>query len=178
MDWSYIALFVFLAAAFYTDWKYARIPNNLVVAGASVGIFGHLLMESWPGLFFALQGLAVGFVVLLLLYFFGAVAAGDVKLFGAMGALVGTVFTISTLFYAVFYACAIGIVLIILRGELLESLKKTAFLVLNFFMVGKCKVFQDYKEKGSFRFPFMYAVLPGTVTAFCYKSIIEIFLLS
>jgi len=82
-------LIVLLAAAVY-DVRYRRIPNWVSVGGALLGVaLNAFLYRGTPGLIFAFKGLALGFGIYFVLYAIHAMGAGDVKLMGAVGALVG-----------------------------------------------------------------------------------------
>ena len=78
-----------LAAAVY-DIRFRRIPNWLTAGGVVAGIaLNAFLYPVLPGLLFALEGLAIGLGVYLVLYFIRAMGAGDAKLMAAVGALAG-----------------------------------------------------------------------------------------
>jgi len=80
---------VVLAAAVY-DVRYRRIPNWISVGGAALGLaLNSFLYRGAPGLLFGLKGLGLGFGLYFVLYALHAMGAGDVKLMGATGALVG-----------------------------------------------------------------------------------------
>jgi prepilin peptidase CpaA len=94
-----ILLTLVLGAAVY-DVRYRRIPNWISVGGTLIGLLlntflsgwpgqGTFLYQGWPGLRFSLLGLAVGFGLYFVLYILRAMGAGDVKLMGAVGAMVG-----------------------------------------------------------------------------------------
>lgn len=84
-----VLLIVVLAAAVY-DVRYRRIPNWISVGGALLGVsLNAFLYGGAPGLAFAFKGLALGFGFYFVLYALHAMGAGDVKLMGAAGALVG-----------------------------------------------------------------------------------------
>ncbi|PWU08626.1 MAG: prepilin peptidase [Terriglobia bacterium] len=84
-----LLLILVLAAAVY-DVRYRRIPNWISVGGALLGIaMNAFLYRGVPGLALSFKGLALGFGVYFLLYAVHAMGAGDVKLMGAVGALVG-----------------------------------------------------------------------------------------
>ena len=74
---------VYLIAAFITDLRSMKIPNVLTVSAMLSGPVYHGVLDGWEGLF-SLKGLGAGFLILLIMYFIGAVGAGDVKLFGAL----------------------------------------------------------------------------------------------
>ena len=73
----------------YYDVRYRRIPNVLVLATLVAGISINIGFSGWQGLLSSVQGFALAFVPMLLMHIFGALGAGDVKLFGAVGAVLG-----------------------------------------------------------------------------------------
>ncbi len=162
---KYIILALLIGAAFYTDMKASRIPNQLAVAGVVAGILINLT-AGLNGAVFSLQGLAFGFAVLLILYMLGGVGAGDVKLFAAIGAITGWEYTLSTMVYALFAAAFIGIILVTFRGELALRMRRLFYAILSVVTLGRIKTISSFKETTGFRFPFMYAVLPGAVIAY------------
>ena len=91
-------LFIPLAAAIiYMDVRYRRIPNKLVLLTLVAGISLNLLFRGWHGLASSLEGMAVAFVMMFVLHLFGTMGAGDVKLFAAVGAIVGISSVLQTL---------------------------------------------------------------------------------
>lgn len=73
----------------YYDVRYRRIPNVLVLATLLAGISINFAFSGLPGMVSSLEGLALAFFPMLLMHIFGAMGAGDVKLFGAVGAVLG-----------------------------------------------------------------------------------------
>ncbi|WP_198087318.1 prepilin peptidase [Variovorax sp. E3] len=73
------------------DFRQRRVPNWLVLAGATVALAALALGMQPFGLEWstALTGAAVGFGALLLFYAVGFMGAGDVKFAGALGLWVG-----------------------------------------------------------------------------------------
>ncbi len=92
---TYYVICLVVAAA-CTDFKRQKIPNILTIPSVFVGLLGHVWLNGWQGLVFSVEGLGVGLGVLLGFYILGGMAAGDVKLLGAIGAIVGPneVFTV------------------------------------------------------------------------------------
>ena len=76
------ALCVFLTAACGYDYKDKRIPNNLVLAMAFLGIGWRLLDGELQGMIFYLAQTAAVMVLFYPLFKIGSVGAGDVKLLG------------------------------------------------------------------------------------------------
>lgn len=83
-----LALAAMLVAAMWHDAGHRRIPNMLVLWGSLTAI-GLSLSTLGIGLNSALAGGMVGFLVFGVLYRFGMVGAGDVKLVGATGFFLG-----------------------------------------------------------------------------------------
>ena len=91
-------LFLPLAAAIiYMDVRYRRIPNKLVFAIAVAGITLNILVAGMYGLGLSIAGLLLAFALMLVLHVLGTMGAGDVKLFAAVGSLVGVSHVLPTL---------------------------------------------------------------------------------
>jgi prepilin peptidase CpaA len=80
-----------VVAAAVFDVRTHRIPNWLVLLGAGTCIAGQMIQPALLGFGIAgaLKGIAVGFALLLPLYFLRATGAGDVKLMAMVGAYLG-----------------------------------------------------------------------------------------
>jgi prepilin peptidase CpaA len=84
-------LFIPLAFSItYMDVRYRRIPNRLVLVTLLTGIAVNAFFGAWHGLFESLGGLVIAFGIMFLFHIFGTMGAGDVKLFAAIGAVVGS----------------------------------------------------------------------------------------
>jgi prepilin peptidase CpaA len=84
-----IILAVVLLTAIYTDLISSRIPNLLTLSTMGVAPIAHGYLAGFQGVLFSMEGLGAGLGLFLLLYASGGIGAGDVKLMGAVGALVG-----------------------------------------------------------------------------------------
>jgi prepilin peptidase CpaA len=73
----------------YYDVRFRRIPNVLVLAALIAGVTINISYGGWHGAVSSLGGFAVAFIPMFLMHVFGAMGAGDVKLFAAIGAVVG-----------------------------------------------------------------------------------------
>lgn len=84
-----VFLLIVLVIAMYTDLRSSRIPNLLTFTTMAIGPIVHAYLAGSQGILFSLEGLGTGLGLFLLPYASGGVGAGDVKLMGAVGALVG-----------------------------------------------------------------------------------------
>ncbi|OGX68609.1 MAG: hypothetical protein A2189_01070 [Paenibacillus sp. RIFOXYA1_FULL_44_5] len=163
-------LVLLIMLAFYTDVKAMRIPNKLTAAGAVGGMLVNFLRDGWQGLFLSMTGLTVGFILVFILYVVRAVGAGDVKLFAAIGAISGFQLVLSSLMYSILYAGMIGLWVVVFRRGWLNRLKRVVYYIAGMLIQ---RDFQSMKEQAAsaqlHKFPFMYAVLPGVVTAIAYS---------
>ena len=82
-------LVILLIVAAIIDWQTHRIPNELVLIGAVLGVGANAVLPSGGGLVFGVSGMALGLALLLPLYLLRAMGAGDVKLMAMVGAWVG-----------------------------------------------------------------------------------------
>lgn len=169
MEIQFVLLMVVMAVAFYTDVTKKKIPNAVSVPAALIGIGYHAAASGWTGLIFACIGTLASFLPLLLLYAFGGVGAGDVKLFAAVGAIAGTEYGLYCLMYSIVYGGVIGLVMLTVRKELHRRIWST---LRSYFCALVYRTSLDASEAGGtterLRFPFMYAVLPGALTAYLY----------
>jgi prepilin peptidase CpaA len=73
----------------YYDVRYRRIPNVLVLSLFIGGLTLNISFGGLGGALASLEGFALAFLPMFLIHLFGAMGAGDVKLFGAVGAVIG-----------------------------------------------------------------------------------------
>ncbi|WP_106766706.1 A24 family peptidase [Paenibacillus faecalis] len=167
MEMAYAFCAVFLAAAFYTDVRTMTISNLLTVPAMALGLAYHGVTNGWEGILFSVKGWAVGFLIVLVMYFIGAVGAGDVKLFGAIGAWCGLWFTLQAIVYSVLFAGAIGLFILIWRRETFKRLRRLVINVAGVFILKNLSPWRSHQEE-HLRFPFMIAVLPGVIFTYFY----------
>lgn len=168
MEVNHFLLILLLITATYTDIRENKIPNYLTITAVGVGVLFFTIKNGWEGLLFSLSGMAVGFMVMLLLYLFGAISAGDVKIFAGIGALTGTDFVLYSAMYTLIYAGIIGLIILILKKDWLKRIKRLYDIIIHMLFFRQIKEIHRYKNGESIRFPLMYAVFPAVATVFYY----------
>ena len=79
-----------LVVAVIQDLRYQRIPNLLTYPAMAVALAYHFITHGLNGALFSAGGLALGIAILIVPYLMGGMGAGDAKLMGAVGAVVGS----------------------------------------------------------------------------------------
>ena len=111
------------------DLRTRRIPNALTGALAMAGLSIAAAKLGPIGLGGALLGCALGLAFMLPGHIFGATGAGDVKLFAAMGALIGPRAILSAFLYTAIAGGILAVVIAVRRRRLAESVNGVAALV-------------------------------------------------
>jgi prepilin peptidase CpaA len=78
-----------LVVAVIQDLRYQRIPNMLNYPAMAGALAYHFLTLGLNGVLFSAGGLALGIAILIVPYMMGGMGAGDAKLMGTVGAVVG-----------------------------------------------------------------------------------------
>lgn len=126
MSGSLIIIAAFLAPLAliisYYDVRYRRIPNPFVLATLAVGIFTNVIWGGFSGALASLGGCALAFFLMFMLHVFGAMGAGDVKLFAAIGSVVGASLVLPTFFVVVLTGGALAFVSMLRAGRVRSTL--------------------------------------------------------
>ena len=113
----------------WTDWRSRRIPNWLTVSGLLLGVAANGIAGGWSGLKTSLLGAGLGLLLLLPFVLVRSLGAGDWKLAGALGAIVGPGVLADLLIGSVFVAGIMALGLVIYKGRLKETLRNIARLL-------------------------------------------------
>lgn len=107
----------------YHDVRYRRIPNVLVLTVLVAGLVTNSVFGGLHGLTNSLLGFALAFFPMLLLHIFGAMGAGDVKLMGAVGAILGVGLMPVTLILVVMMGGILAIYTMLRAGTVFSTLQ-------------------------------------------------------
>ncbi len=102
----------------YYDVCYRRIPNPFVLATLAVGIFLNSFHAGLDGALSSLIGCAVGFAIMFFLHLFGAMGAGDVKLFAAIGSITGAQLVLPTFLVVAIIGGVLGVFSMVRAGQM------------------------------------------------------------
>ncbi len=120
-----IALLIPLAIIIaYYDVRYRRIPNPFVLATFISGVAMNAILFGLHGVVGSIAGCALGFVLMFMLHVFGAMGAGDVKLFAAIGAITGAHMILPTFLVVILTGGVLALIWIIRIGALVSTMHR------------------------------------------------------
>lgn len=108
-----------VTVALFTDLKERKIPNWLTFGAAFVGIAINTVFYGFEGLGASLLGWIVGVALLVIPYLMKGIGAGDVKLMGAIGALMGIHFVFYTMLWTALAGGLISIIYMLFHRQIL-----------------------------------------------------------
>ena len=147
------------AASAAVDLRTRRVPNWLTLSITALGLAlagFHLTDRSIAG---ALGGIAVGLLLMLPGHIVGATGAGDVKLFAAVGSILGPAGIGVAFVYTAVIGGALALTVAMLRGRLQQTLQGTATLVTT----GGANVADIERSSANNRFAYAPAIALGTL---------------
>jgi prepilin peptidase CpaA len=151
----------------WVDWRSRKIPNWLTVSGFAVGVGAHALFGGWRGTLTSLEGAGLALALLLPLVLVRGLGAGDWKLMGAVGALLGPWGLLAFLFVNVLVAGVLAAATVIWTRRVIVTLKNMAILVQGFFVFGwRGNPQMTLDNPGLLKLPFGVAVALTSVICF------------
>jgi prepilin peptidase CpaA len=100
----------------YHDVRYRRIPNPFVLATLVTGLTLNFALGGLSGGLNSVGGCVLAFILMFILHVFGAMGAGDVKLFAAIGSLIGAQLVLPTFVVVVLTGGLLAMVSILRSG--------------------------------------------------------------
>ena len=144
-----ILLLLIAAIGAIYDWRERRIPNWLTLYSLPAIFLLNIIHTGPWGFINSLLGLLAGLALLLIPYIIGGMGAGDVKLLGSLGAIVGYKGAIIIFFYTALCGLILGIIWLIFNPGRLKFLITT----------GQILPTIDKNQK----IPYGIAILMGTI---------------
>lgn len=143
------------------DVRTRRVPNALTLGVAALGVTLAAVHQGAVGLPDALAGFAIGLLVMLPGHLIGATGAGDVKLFAALGTLIGPKAIVLALVYTAIAGGLLAVVVAAYRGRLRDTFERTAVLV----STRGANVSEIEHASSDNRFPYAPAIALGALAA-------------
>ena len=128
--YSLWALAAVIVLTTYTEIRNSTIPNWITLPALAFALIASFLGVGIP-LVSSLIGLAIGFGFLFLFYLFGGMGGGDVKLMGAVGALLGFPDILNVLTYTAFIGGAMAVLALIWHKRFWAGIADTLALLVR-----------------------------------------------
>ena len=100
----------------YYDVRYRRIPNAFVLATLISGLTLNFIMGGLQGGLNSVGVCVLAFILMFMLHVFGAMGAGDVKLFAAIGSVLGAQLVLPTFVIVVLTGGVLALVSVMRSG--------------------------------------------------------------
>jgi prepilin peptidase CpaA len=165
-----VAIAIGLVAG-WIDWRSHRLPNWLTVSGLSLGIITNTAFYGWGGLRAALIGAGIALAVLFPIVLLHGLGAGDWKLMGALGAIVGRREIVQLLLGTILVAGLIAAVQMIRQRRVRVTLRNMWELLRGFFVFGlKPNPEISLESAGASTLPF--GVAAAAATLLCWGAVL------
>ena len=116
----------------YYDVRYRRIPNAFVLATLVSGLLINGILNGLGGLGASVGGCLIAFGMMFALHLFGAMGAGDVKLFAAIGSVVGYQLVIPTFVVVVLTGGVLAVVSPVRARAVVETAQRVLQILIGF----------------------------------------------
>ena len=126
MDVLLFILIVLLTLSVITDIKWKKIPNALTFPVMIFGLMAHGFKSGVLGLIYSIEGLLLGIALLIVFYIMGMMGAGDVKLMGAVGSILGPAGAFKAFLFTAIVGGIYALVVLAYHGQLLVFMKRIA----------------------------------------------------
>ncbi|MBD8069122.1 prepilin peptidase [Bacillus sp. PS06] len=117
-------LVIALVISFFTDVKQRKILNIVTLPAILIGIISNTVTSGFHGLLFSLLGVLTGFALLFIPYVLNGMAAGDLKLVMAIGALKGSAFVFGSFLYIALFGGIIALIILLFQKDFMNTLKR------------------------------------------------------
>lgn len=161
-----IILLLLISLSLISDIKTYKIKNKIVLTFMILGMGANVVTDGIKGIKVSLLGLITPILILFILYALRMLGAGDIKLFSAIGSIMGVKFAIYSMAFSFLSGGIIAIIILVLRKNGVERLRYLWLYMKNTFLsmsIQPYTEFEDKRDTGKFRFA--YAIFVGTVLA-------------
>ncbi|MFA5881152.1 MAG: A24 family peptidase [Eubacteriales bacterium] len=157
-----ILIFITLGLALYYDIYQQKIKNQITLPAAILGAGINLFDKGMDGLLYSLKGWLVPIIILIAFYYINVMGAGDIKLFAAVGAIMGLPFAFYSFVFSIYIGGLMALVVLIRKKELLKRMDRLYNYLKYTFLVCTVSAYGNKDEKNN-KFIFAAAIVPGTL---------------
>lgn len=176
---SLMFILALLGTAVFIDLRSYRIPNVLVAAILLLGLAAQITQHGFSGLFAALAGVGIGGLLLLPFYSSGSMGAGDVKLMGAVGALLGPLQVLQAVLATLIFGGAMALLVVLCSRHQKLFFARYANMAKTLIRTGQF-IYQPCTagDPASQRFAYAAAIALGTVFVLYLNNALDVLVVS
>jgi prepilin peptidase CpaA len=162
IPFSILATALLIAAV--DDLRFRRIPNWLTYSTIMIAVIYHSIMSGFEGFLFSAGGIGVGIAVLIIPYLMEGMGAGDAKLMGAVGGLLGPKGVLIAFLFTAIIGGIYALALLAIHGSLRETGKRYGTMLWTF-LITKQFIYMPFPsdKKKQARLCYGLAIALGTL---------------
>ena len=155
---------IVLAVALVTDFRFQKVPNLLTFPAMVTAICYHILTGGLAGFLFSGGGLVLGTAVFIIPFLLGGMGAGDAKLMGAVGAVIGPKGVLITAVLTCLFGGIYALIILIIRREISADILTRWWATLKLTIyTGKVVYFPANKKEKQPKLCYGIAIVTGTL---------------
>ena len=120
---NFLLVIVLVTAAIF-DVKFRKIPNILTLPTVVAGLAYHTWFSGFHGFLLSLGGAFLGMGFLIVFYLAGKMGAGDVKLMGAVGSVLGPTGVFNAFLFTAIVGGIYAIIILLYKGRFADSMSR------------------------------------------------------
>jgi len=156
---------VILLISALIDLRCQKIPNIITFPAMIAAVSFHTVMNGLDGFFFSTGGLLTGIGVFILPFLLGGMGAGDAKLMGAAGAVLGPKGAFIAFLFTAIAGGIYALLLILIHHNAFHGFFKSLWSsVINFILTRKFISSPNIQKKNRPRLCYGVAIAVGTLT--------------
>lgn len=159
---KYITLLILLAIAVAGDIRSYRICNLTIALGLVAGLVLNFTVGGFEGLAWSILAAIIPAVLLIVLFALRMLGAGDIKLFCAIGAIMGITFVLYTMAFSFLAGGIMAAGIMLVRGNMKQRLGHIAAYLKTSFLTHSFIPYTDFSDKSDgAKFHFSLAIAAG-----------------
>jgi len=158
-----MGLIVLVSLAAWSDLRTRRIPNSITVTGAAAGLLSHAFYHGVSGAVQSLAGAGLGLAIFLVFYVAGGMGAGDVKLFGAVGAFAGPQAVVVVFVFTALLGGVAALALALWHGRVRQTLVRMGEMLIGMGRLRFGELGTAAASPESLRLPYGAVIAGGTL---------------
>jgi len=130
-----LLLLSILSISAIIDFRTQKIPNLITFPAVIIALLYHFFTNGIDGLIFSSLGLITGIGLLIIPYSLGASGAGDAKLMGAVGAVLGSEGVFTAFLFTALVGGIYAVIIILLNKKQFKGFFTKQFITLKLFIL-------------------------------------------